>query len=330
VAEFASPFEIFERGLDKVTKSTIGFDQARNRDGHFGCMHCFSGRRFKMSKMIKNFGGLIFSLLFNSMRLSAVGGTATSTLNFTTAAAELDTINTTTVNQSVNQFSTELIAQMAGGPVLFDQTFNVAYSDPTVQAAVAQAAGVLTGAGATSITGPTETSYSQSLVNSSSVTVTNSTTDNIIAQVTTWVGPSTVLVGNNFGVVQGYTLLPVSTGPGLIEAYPPVVVQGTDPISPPGNNAIIPTGGNPQTFTLLAGQTDINTLEFSFVDIDQTTTNTDTYLTTTVYDMVGSVVSVPEPSSLVLGLGGIAFALYRWRLAPAAGAARPKSTEKTY
>ena len=57
---------------------------------------------------------------------------------------------------------------------------------------------------------------------------------------------------------------------------------------------------------------------FSLVDIYQTTTNTDTYLTTTVYDMVGSVVSVPEPSSLVLGLGGIAFALYRWRLARAA------------
>jgi hypothetical protein len=234
------------------------------------------------------------------------------------------------VNQSVNQFSTELIAQMAGGPVLFDQTFNVAYSDPTVQAVVAQAAGVLTGAGATSITGPTQTSYSQTLVNSSSVTVTNSTTDNIIWQVTTWIGPGTVLVGN-FGIVQGYTLLPLysSGGWGPFSADPPVVVQGTDPISPPGNNAIIPTGGNPTALTLLAGQEDINILAFSFVDIDQTTTNTDTYLTTTVYDMVGSV--VPEPSSaLLLGLGGIAFALYRWRLAPAAGAARPKSTEKTY
>ncbi len=285
-----------------------------------------------MSKMIKRFGGLIFSLLFNSTGLAQVGGTATSTLNITTSSAELDTINTTTVNQSANQFSTELIAQMAGGPVLFDQTFNVAYSDPTVQAAVAQAAGVLTGARATSITGPTQTSYSQTLVNSSSVTVTNSTTDNIIFQETTWFGPVTVLADGNFGVVQGYTLLPASTGPtGLLAADPPVVLQGTDPISPPGNNAIIPTGGNPTSFILSTGQQDVNILVFSFVDIDQTTTNTDTYLTTTVYDMVGSVVPVPEPSSaLVLGLGGIAFALYRWRLAPAAGAARPKSTEKTY
>jgi hypothetical protein len=36
--------------------------------------------------MIKNFGGLIFSLLFNTTGLSAargsIGGTATSTLNF--------------------------------------------------------------------------------------------------------------------------------------------------------------------------------------------------------------------------------------------------------
>jgi len=180
-------------------------------------------------------------------------------VNFTTAAAELDTIYPTTVNQSVNQFSTELIAQMAGGPVLFDQTFNVAYSDPTVQAAVAQAAGVLTGAGATSITGPTQTSYSQTLVNSSSVTVTNSTTDNIIILSTDWIGPGTVLNGN-FGVVQGYTLLPVSTGSGLLAANPPVVVQGTDPISPPGNNAIIPTGGNPLSFVLSTGQEDFNTL----------------------------------------------------------------------
>jgi len=281
--------------------------------------------------MIKNFGGLIFSLLFNSTGLSAARGSiATSTLNITTAAAELDTIYPTTVNQSVNQFSTELIAQMAGGPVLFDQTFNAAYSDPMVKAAVAQAAGVLTGAGATSITGPTQTSYSQTLVNSSSVTVTNSTTDNIIDQATDWVGPQTVLVGN-YGVVQGYTLQPVGSIAGLGAASPPVVLQGTDPISA-GNNVIIPTGGNPlQSFILLTGQEDINVLEFSFVDIDQTTTNTDTYLTTTVYDMVGSVVPVPEPSSaLVLGLGGIAFALYRWRVARAAGAARPKSTEKTH
>ena len=45
---------------------------------------------------------------------------------------------------------------------------------------------------------------------------------------------------------------------------------------------------------------------FSLVDIDQTTTITDTYLTTTVYAMVG----VPEPSSVwLLGLGGIARAV---------------------
>jgi len=178
------------------------------------------------------------------------------------------TLATTTVNQQVNQFSTELIAQMAGGPVLFDQTFNAAYSEPTVQAAVTQAAGVLTGAGATSYTGPTETSYSQTLVNSSSATVQTivSVTSSVLA--TTYIGPITIMVGDN----------------------------------------------QSESFTLLPGQEDVDTLTTFNVGIDQTVTNTDTYLTTTVYDMVGSVVPVPEPSSAwVLGLGGIALGLYRWR-----------------
>ena len=47
---------------------------------------------------------------------------------FTTESTkEIDVYNTTTVNQQVNQYSTELIAHMPGGPVLFDQTFNVAF-----------------------------------------------------------------------------------------------------------------------------------------------------------------------------------------------------------
>jgi PEP-CTERM motif len=77
------------------------------------------------------------------------------------------------------------------------------------------------------------------------------------------------------------------------------------------------------------GGDDIDTIVFCFVDIYQTTTNTDTYLNTSVYEMVGVV--VPEPGSVwLLGLGGIALALYRWRLARAAGAARPRATDKTY
>src|SRR5271165_4085777 len=67
-------------------------------------MHCFSRRRFKMSKMIKNFGGLIFSLLFNSTGLSA----ATSTFNVTTST-KTNYINTNTY-----------IAELAGGPILYE------------------------------------------------------------------------------------------------------------------------------------------------------------------------------------------------------------------
>jgi hypothetical protein len=41
---------------------------------------------------------------------------------------------------------------------LFDQTYNVAFTDPTVQAAIAQAKSVLAGAGARYYAGPTQLS----------------------------------------------------------------------------------------------------------------------------------------------------------------------------
>jgi hypothetical protein len=42
------------------------------------------------------------------------------------------------------------------------------------------------------------------------------------------------------------------------------------------------TNGNPSSFTRVPGVENIETMVFSLVDIYQTTTNTDTYLTTTV------------------------------------------------
>ena len=125
--------------------------------------------------------------------------------NLTISTVTNQTNLTATVNQRVNEYSTELIARLPNGTVVFDQTFNAAFSDPTVQAAVTQAAAALTNAGAASHTGPTETSASQTLVNSSSVTATNAIGTNVFAATTTYIGPTNLMTGNN---QSQYTVLP--------------------------------------------------------------------------------------------------------------------------
>lgn len=60
-------------------------------------------------------------------------GNTTST---STSCAEVDTTVTTPVTQPVDTFSTELRARIGNGAFLYDQTFNVAFSDPQVQAAI--------------------------------------------------------------------------------------------------------------------------------------------------------------------------------------------------
>jgi hypothetical protein len=119
------------------------------------------------------------------------------TTTYTTSTRTIETNLTSKVNLQATNCSTELIAVMPGGTVLFDQTFNATFSDPSVQAEVAQAAGDLTGAGATSYTGPTETSFGQTLEGSSSVTVTNVIGTNMTFTTTAYIGPQTIMVGYN-------------------------------------------------------------------------------------------------------------------------------------
>jgi uncharacterized repeat protein (TIGR01451 family) len=185
------------------------------------------------------------------------------TTDFTTSSAEYDTNQTTTVSQQVTNYSTELIAKLPDGTVVYDQTFTTTYSDPAVQSAITTAAGDLTTAGAASYSGPAQTGFSQT-TNHSSVTVPISTNLTVVSGTKAWVGPVTIPVGN-FGVVTGYTFDPVVT------------------------NYAIPTGGNPQSLTLTAGQTDYDTMVLSIFDILLTTTNTINYTNSAVYTMTGIV-----------------------------------------
>jgi hypothetical protein len=88
------------------------------------------------------------------------------TTTVTTSTAEFDKYNTTNVTQQLNTYQVELKARMQGGAYLFDQTYNVAFTDPSITTAIAQAKSALTGAGAVSFTGPTQLSSTQSRVSS--------------------------------------------------------------------------------------------------------------------------------------------------------------------
>ena len=147
--------------------------------------------------------------------------------------------------------------------MVYDHTFTAAISAPAVQAAITTAAGNLAGAGDPSYTGPVQTGFLKT-TNNSSVTVPVSTNINFITGTKQWVGPVTFPAGN-FGVVTGYTFDLVVT------------------------NYAIPTGGNPQSLTLTAGQTDFDTMVLSIFDIFLTTTNTSSYTNSAVYTMTGIV-----------------------------------------
>jgi hypothetical protein len=127
--------------------------------------------------------------------------TTTAQTSFTTSTAEVDTIIDTPVTQQVNTFSTELIAQMLGGPVLYDQTFPVPFADPLLQSAVGTAKSVLTSNGAASFIGPTP-ALSTNTSSSSTQTVQTGSTSNPSVTFTQYFGPQTINVGDH--VCQSY------------------------------------------------------------------------------------------------------------------------------
>src|ERR1700676_3393331 len=97
--------------------------------------------------------GLVFVTFGASGALLGPANAAPITTNFTTSTAEIDTTIDTPATQQVNSFSTELIARMQGGPSLYDQIFNVPFSDPAFQSAVTGASVILTANGAVTILG---------------------------------------------------------------------------------------------------------------------------------------------------------------------------------
>ena len=118
----------------------------------------------------------------------------TSTISTTTIYSD----STVNAAQQMNTYQVELKARMQGSSTyLYDQTFNAAYADSTVQAAIVQAKTVLTNSGAVSFTGPTLLSSSQSTSSSTSTGPWVTTGSATSYATTEYVGPQTIMIGAN-------------------------------------------------------------------------------------------------------------------------------------
>ncbi len=242
-----------------------------------------------------------FTSLLATAFLLAGSLAAQADVENTNSSAEIDFHDSNTETSTHNTIVLELEARMQGGGLLYDQIFNVPLADPLVQAGIADAESILTGAGAGSFLGPT-------LINSftSTNTVTSfgtnvSTTDYTATK--TFSGSGSVFVGD-WGVCQHYSL--------GADGYPGVSDC---------------TGGSEVLVSLAGGlRTVIDTFDLSFVTTTVTTFISITNQNTLIYEIDGIPAvdaGVPEPAAwmlLLLGFGGLGLVLRhrrRQRLLPA-------------
>lgn len=121
----------------------------------------------------------------------------TNTTIYTSSTRTIDHDTTVNVTRQVSTFLVELKARMQGGAYLSDQTYNVAFADPTVQTAITQAESLLTTAGAVSFTGPTRLSSTQSTSSATSTGPYVVTGTNVSFSTTLYIGPKTIMIGDN-------------------------------------------------------------------------------------------------------------------------------------
>jgi hypothetical protein len=122
---------------------------------------------------------------------------ATNTVNYTTSTKDIYDTTNVAESKRVDAFSTQLIGLIQGGSTVYDQTFNVAFTDQAVQDAITAAKAALTGSGADSFIGPTLFTNSTLLINSVPQTVTTTTPGDVSGATTVYIGPQTIMVGDN-------------------------------------------------------------------------------------------------------------------------------------
>ena len=148
----------------------------------------------------------------------AASATATSTLQLATNPGGSTTVSSSTstptpaytdtpASQAAHTYATEILAVLNGGAVVYDRAFDLPYSDPQVQAAVAQAQAALRNAGA---------------VTTSSPALVNSATNLVSTQTTTAQTGSTPAAA----AVSSLTFGPEFVGPNTYVATPGAVYHG--------------------------------------------------------------------------------------------------------
>jgi hypothetical protein len=175
---------------------------------------------------------------------------------YTTDYYKTTTFQDTDSSQTVNDYQVTIEAILGGNNTVYDQTFDVPFTDATVQSGVLAAQAALLGQGAGAITGPTLTSNVTAMENSSTNTV---------------VTGSHVAVSSSQNIVTHYTAPAEVT---LHELAHPGDI--TDPLVT-------------KLFGPILGGQDINT-SMAIVDtIDRNVITTDTFLTTQVYTLTANV-----------------------------------------
>ena len=134
--------------------------------------------------------------------------TATNDTNYTYSTQTVVHDTYLPVSQTVDRYSTEIKAILNGGTVVYDQTFTLAFTDPTVQAAV-QAAEALLAANNATFGAPFLASTNTLLLSSDTANSAPVTTGTDVWAVTTSyigdVGGTTLMIGENRS--QAFTLL---------------------------------------------------------------------------------------------------------------------------
>jgi hypothetical protein len=239
-------------------------------------------------------GGAILLSLFTvtacfSTRLQAQGVAPNpgGAVVITNSTSSTFSYTDTAVTDTVDDYSTTLLALLNGSQVS-SVTLLAPYSDPTVAAAIATADGILTGDGATF--------GSPSLLSSTSVLQSSVITP----------------------PYESYTCLGVGSGGTLPTGTTNLFTNSTTETFGPATIAV--GDCSEDSFTVLAGQLDINVNSNNGFTIPVETVTTNTYLDSATYEIAGTKAVTPgvtpEPASVELvlsGLGALAWCRRRVR-----------------